>query len=562
MGFIVDSLANIFLETLDTLIIWICDLSASFNLDIGEPGSLFYQTFLERSTKAQETFADFGFGIGALAMLIVLLVTIFKIYQLMADPFTQADSPGSIFLRFIFAGVGVIGSYELFKYFEKGFNAAYQLFTDPYESVTNTFKKRKGYVLQKADDNLISANDNTGSSWNARSQGGGGFTGNATEQDANAGANSGDAFIFGQDKLINKSEAIASHGLALAIIELVVGSALLLCLVKLIFEIYERYVIIAVLYLFSPLAFATIVSRQSTVFKNYLIMVASQFVLMCSNLVFLGVFMRAWYDILDRGANQEYFFENSQTFVTTMLLMIGWLIAGQKLDEHMRSLGLSAAQTGQGIMGAALGSMFMTRAVVGGAIGTAVGAGLGTTGKALTGQTGMQKAWQAGIDSDGKNGGLVGKVANYANPKPSEPPVNMSNAKSFTGGANLAENANDFAKAAGIAGGIGGPQSDVEGHSGITNFGAADGSGGGVYAARAGSEAERNLVEAYKGSPGAFGTITDSSGTEYTTVAYQADQSIDKVGNPQAAGTAPRRKQDPPPKEDGPSLILPPGSKK
>lgn len=417
MGFIVDSLANIFLETLDTLIIWICDLSASFKLDIGEQDSLFYQTFLKRSSEAQQAYSDFGFAIGALAILIVLLVTIFKIYQLIADPFTQAESPGSIFLRFIFAGVGVVGSYEIFRYFEKGFNAAYQLFTAPYMTITDAFKKRDLYILQKAEEEApISTNDDTGSSWNSIKEGGGGFQGESYVNDTNSNADSGDAFIFGQDKLIPKDEAIASHGLALALIELVVGGALLMCLIKLIFEIYERYVIIAVLYIFSPLAFATIVSRQSTVFKNYIIMVASQFVLMCTNLVFLGVFMRAWYDILVVGSKNGVFFQSSQDFVTTMLLMIGWLIAGQKLDEHMRSLGLSAAQTGQGIMGAALGSMFLARAVVGGAIGAA-GAGLGTTGKALTGQTGMQKAWQDGIDSNGNKGGLVGKLANFTNPK-------------------------------------------------------------------------------------------------------------------------------------------------
>lgn len=443
MGFIVDSLANVFLEILDTLIIWVCDLSVSFNLDIGEDTSLFHQTFL-KTTQAEKAFADFGFGIGALAMMIVILVTILKIYQLMADPFTRSESPGSIFLRFIFAGVGVIGSYEFFKYFQKGFNAAYQLFSAPYNSITDAFKQRNAYVLEKVEEAESTPNDRHI----------GATHGYESTSDYNSD-NAGDAFIFGKDKLINPDEAISSHTTALALIELVVGGALLICLVKLIFEIYERYVIIAVLYILSPLAFATIISSQSKVFKNYVVMVASQFVLMCTNLLFLGVFMRAWYDILQKGTTKEYFFESSQSFVTTMLLMIGWLIAGQRLDEHMRTAGLSAAQTGQGIMGAALGSMFLARAAVGGLVG-AGGAALGTTGAALAGQTAAQKAWEAGIESDGKRGGLIGKMAHAMNPDSGG--TSSSGSGSVTEGASLEDALNNSIKGTSGSSGTSAPQ--------------------------------------------------------------------------------------------------------
>jgi hypothetical protein len=402
MGFIVDSLANVFLEILDTLIIWICDLTIDFKLDIGSDTSVFYTNFLSTSV-AQGYFSRFGTAIGVMAFLIVLLVTIGKIIQLMADPFAQSESPGSIFLRFIYAGAGVIASYSIFKYLEAGFNAAYSLFSTEYNAISKTYRNRASYKLEYIED---AQKQNITAEQYQRSYGQPIESGQTTSK--------ADAFLFGKENLINpaEKEAITSHPTAMAIIELLIGGALLICLVKLIFEIYERYVIIAVLYLFSPLAFATLISSKSSVFKNYLIMVVSQFVLMCSNLVFLGVFIRAWYDRLAAFTKNGYGFENGQEFVTFMLLMIGWLLVGQKMDELLRSLGLSAAQTGQGIMGAALGSLFMARAAAGALIG-AGGAALNTTGKALTGQTGVQKAWQAGLE--GKGGGLVGDIAKMTN---------------------------------------------------------------------------------------------------------------------------------------------------
>ena len=98
MGFILDSLANILVEALDTLVLWVCNLSVTFRLDIGEDKSVFSSVFPASVTGQVKggtntiSIEDFATAIGVLAVMLLLLVTIFKIYQLliMQDPKAQA----------------------------------------------------------------------------------------------------------------------------------------------------------------------------------------------------------------------------------------------------------------------------------------------------------------------------------------------------------------------------------------------------------------------------------------------------------------------------------------
>lgn len=396
MGFILDSLANILVEALDTLVLWICNLSVTFRLDIGETGSVFSTVFPSSVTGkvrgGSNTIAmeDFATAIGALAVMMLLLATIFKIYQLMLNPHAKSEGPGEIVLKVVLSLAGIVMAYPIFRYLQAGFNTAYSAFTLPYERITRVFKHKNFLALKEAEEISRAA----ASEYVSRKDGG---TGSAAVEASNAK----DAFLLGSDHLINPDDGIMEHPFALAIIEIFVGIALMMALIKLIFEIYERYVILAVLYLFSPLAFMSLITKGGEVFKSYWWMVFSQFILMCSNLVFLAIFMAAWYKVIENGANMDenaYFFKDSQHFVTTMLLLISWLIVGQKFDELLKGLGLSAATTGQGIMGAALGSVIVARALMGG-----VAAGAGSTGKFLTGQTATQRALRDGT-------GLVGKI--------------------------------------------------------------------------------------------------------------------------------------------------------
>lgn len=395
MGFILDSLANILVEALDTLVLWICNLSVTFRLDIGEKDSVFSSVFPSSVAGKVKggtntiSMSDFAVAIGALAVMLLLLVTILKIYQLMINPNAKSESAGEIVLKFVLSLSGIVMSYPIFRYLQKGFNTAYSAFVLPYQRITRVFKYKNFLSLKKSEE--ISSTLDTKDSVSEK------------VDTAIKASNAKDRFLLGSDHLINPDDGIMQHPFALAIIEIFVGIALMMALIKLIFEIYERYVILAVLYLFSPLAFMSLITKGGEVFKSYWWMVFCQFILMCSNLVFLTIFMAAWYKVIENGANMsgnKYFFANSQQFVTTMLLLISWLIVGQKFDELLKGLGLNAATTGQGIMGAALGSVIVARALMGGATAAA-----GHTGKFLTGQTATQKALRDGT-------GLVGKVGN------------------------------------------------------------------------------------------------------------------------------------------------------
>ena len=413
MGFILDSLANIIIEAIDTLVLWVCNLGVTFRLDIGNEGSVFSQVFPETiSGQAKNgvntiSISDFSVAIGALAVMCLLLATVFKIYQLFLNPYAKSESAGEIVLKFMLSLSGIIMAYPIFRYIQAGFNRAYESFMTPYMRITGIFKAKDFLAKKKAQEALEAVAGSNGTLiLDEHGQ-------NPTSEAASKVANSGDAFVLGSDKLLPTEDGLVQHPFALALVEIFFGIALMMGLLKLLFEVYERYVILAILYLFSPLAFMSLITKGGEVFKAYWWMVFCQFILMCSNLLFLTLFMVAWYNIIQNGVNinagtgeQKYFFENSSDLVLKFLLMISLLVVGQKFDELLKGLGLNAATTGQGIMGAALGSVIVARAALGGAA-----SGVGWTGKALTGQTGTQRAIAAGIRSEGREGGLVGKGA-------------------------------------------------------------------------------------------------------------------------------------------------------
>ena len=126
MEWIMNALANVVLEALNDMLLWTTQLMTGFQLNIGtgeaaktaanaagpQQGSLFESTF---------TVSDFQKPFLVLAMFIVIMTAVLKLYQSMGGPFTQSEEPGVIAIRTIFAGVGVILSYQIFVLVEKGF---------------------------------------------------------------------------------------------------------------------------------------------------------------------------------------------------------------------------------------------------------------------------------------------------------------------------------------------------------------------------------------------------------------------------------------------------------
>lgn len=380
MGFIFESMANLLLEMIDTIVFWVCKLGVSFNLNIGSDENYYFKTILPGVK-------DFADAIGILALVIVFLVMGLKLYQALLGPFaSEAEGPGTTVLRAALAFVGVIASHDLFRWFQAGFNAVYSFFQVQYYKNVEEYLavQLKPPTTATPAGQISEEAINRGKEVVTRTP--------APQSSSSSVAKKNDAFkLFSSNNLVPKNDpdGLDMYGLAGLVFTTVLSFALLLTLLKTMFEIYERYVILAVLYYFGPLAFATLVSKNSSVFKNYMIMVGSQFVLMCSNLVFMGVFIDSWLKVI-QNLNEGDAFPSSKMFLLTMFIWIAWLLTGQKLDEHLRSLGLSAAQSGQGIMGAIAGSMFLSRAALGGLKNLVTG-GLSYGRQAAYGETPLQR---------------------------------------------------------------------------------------------------------------------------------------------------------------------------
>ena len=310
-----------------------------------------------------------------LAFMIVMFLSATKLIVAMGGPFTRSEDPGSIAVRTVLAGVGVAASYTIFVLIETLFNSFYGLFRKNYLSLT---KDAANYTLLFKTD----------------------------EAEGTAATTSGAEGAFQMNGKDLIEDYPAGTGLALTILEVALFTILLITFLKLLVEVYERYVVLGVLFYFSPLAYATMVSKESSVFGNYIQMVISEIIVMMSNLFFTGCFISGWLKILK--TEDHALFADPKEFIVTMLIMIAWLLMGQKFDQHLKSLGLSTAQTGAG-----LGGAVMAGAAGVGAAASLAGSVLGFAGKAATGQTGVQKAISAG-----EKGGVVGKVANAISPYP------------------------------------------------------------------------------------------------------------------------------------------------
>lgn len=119
---------------------------------------------------------------------------------------------------------------------------------------------------------------------------------------------------------------------------------------KLCLEMFQRYITLGVLYYTCPLAFSAVASEGTmTIFKNWVSMVMSQFILMCMNIFFLDVFAYGFANVLAPKELDGSIFESNTEFITTMLILAGWLIVGQQVDQYLKTLGMATAQAGAGL---------------------------------------------------------------------------------------------------------------------------------------------------------------------------------------------------------------------
>lgn len=119
---------------------------------------------------------------------------------------------------------------------------------------------------------------------------------------------------------------------------IIVGVVLMVQMVKLLFEIGERYVITSVLTFFAPLAFAMGGSKNTNdIFKGWCRMYGSMLVMMIMNIVFLKLIMSAMSQMTSGGV------------LIWLVFVVALTRVARKIDSHIGKIGLNPAQTGAGI---------------------------------------------------------------------------------------------------------------------------------------------------------------------------------------------------------------------
>lgn len=146
------------------------------------------------------------------------------------------------------------------------------------------------------------------------------------------------------------------------ILMIILVLAMLIEFVKLIMEIIERYLVVFLLHIASPIAGSFYVSRTtSSILSNYMRMYLSQLFLLIMNKFFMYLFVMA---ILNNAFS---------TFIGCLAL-ITFLKCAQRIDSYMKSLGLTVAQTGNALFGSILGTVAT--------LGMAIRGGRGMVGSA------------------------------------------------------------------------------------------------------------------------------------------------------------------------------------
>ena len=152
---------------------------------------------------------------------------------------------------------------------------------------------------------------------------------------------------------------------------IIVGVILMIQMVKLLFEIGERYVITSVLTFFAPLAFSMGGSKNTNdIFKGWVRMYCSMLLMMIMNIVFLKLIMSAMMQM------------SSGNVLIWLVFVVALTRVARKIDSHIGKIGLNPAQTGDGIGTRMPGMMTMMAVrVMSSAIGKSISGSRGNSGR-------------------------------------------------------------------------------------------------------------------------------------------------------------------------------------
>ena len=340
MGWIFDSIANIFLEILNDLLVWTINLARGFQIDIGydvtnkNVGSLFVPAYFEKGSEMTGLFdktfplASYFFEIFmTLAYVLIIILLINNLFKAFLGPLSDAPHPLTSIGHAAISAFFVTWSYDFFILAERFVNKIYLEFDKIYEVVlvdNKLVNKDMGQLKDSVFDFALFDGDQ----------------------------------MFKDDTGVNK--------MVLFFITIIFLTALITSFIKLLIEVYMRYVVLGGLFYTCPLAVACSASDSTReVYTSWIRMVVSQFLLMFLNLFFIAVFTGSITTLFLNMQKQQYAFENPQEFVKMVLLFVSWLVLGQRVDEHLKGMGLSTATTGASLAGAitaggaALGTAWM-----------------------------------------------------------------------------------------------------------------------------------------------------------------------------------------------------------
>lgn len=141
--------------------------------------------------------------------------------------------------------------------------------------------------------------------------------------------------LMSTDKIVSNMISMTATAAFSTIIILVLFIAIIIEVVKLLIEIAERNIVLWVMDIFAPMAASTYVSRTTNgIFVNFLRMYASQSLLVILNQFFLVIFYRLSVNMTEL------------IHIKYLILILAVLKTAQRIDSHLKTMGLTVAQTG------------------------------------------------------------------------------------------------------------------------------------------------------------------------------------------------------------------------
>lgn len=144
---------------------------------------------------------------------------------------------------------------------------------------------------------------------------------------------------------------------------LILMTMMCLAYLRLVLELVERWMTLVFLIYVSPLAMSTLSSAgMKPVFKKYVQMVFSEYLLIMFNYMFVFIFAAAYVKRMTDATtgSGDGAFKSLTEAALFFIIMTAWCKLGQRLDEHLNTMGVSAARTGVGLGGEMVGAATMT----------------------------------------------------------------------------------------------------------------------------------------------------------------------------------------------------------